>query len=418
MSSEQSPSYSVSPKYLDEFSCVGSACRDTCCAGWRVTIDKSTFKKYRRVNHIELRPLLNKNIKPVNPAERSNDQFATIRLDRAGSCPFLDKKLCKIQAEIGESMLSNTCRTYPRSVHVRDGIRGEFLSPSCPEAARLIFAREDSLDLIVNTAHNVQGAPQHISVGGWGLSPKSSALLQVISLEIIKRRHYPVWRRIAALATFLFGVDQAVDQKMLTNSPEEVISSFSHDAAIDTLLDIDAYPEPALEKQFQLFRELWKSNRRSFYYEFASDLQKSVIRDLLDKDSDDAAEPAIQSHTLERYEAGLYLLNRFLKKNEYLMTNYLLNEIGRRSFPMDDGSNSLWRECQGFVSGFGILRYMLALRAERCGAMFGIDEFTDTVTVYSKRIEHNASFGKAVKDCFNIASVSSLPLLVSMIRDE
>lgn len=28
------------PEYLDEFSCIGGACEDTCCAGWNITVDK------------------------------------------------------------------------------------------------------------------------------------------------------------------------------------------------------------------------------------------------------------------------------------------------------------------------------------------------------------------------------------------
>jgi len=35
------------PDYFPEFSCLGASCEDTCCAGWKVTVDKTTFQKYR-----------------------------------------------------------------------------------------------------------------------------------------------------------------------------------------------------------------------------------------------------------------------------------------------------------------------------------------------------------------------------------
>ena len=35
------------PKFVDRFSCIGSACEDTCCSGWQVTIDKKTFNAYK-----------------------------------------------------------------------------------------------------------------------------------------------------------------------------------------------------------------------------------------------------------------------------------------------------------------------------------------------------------------------------------
>src|ERR1700739_3682469 len=34
------------PEYAGRFSCIGSACEDTCCTGWGVPIDRQTFEKY------------------------------------------------------------------------------------------------------------------------------------------------------------------------------------------------------------------------------------------------------------------------------------------------------------------------------------------------------------------------------------
>ena len=34
------------PQYVRKFACIGGACEDTCCQGWRVPIDKETYKKY------------------------------------------------------------------------------------------------------------------------------------------------------------------------------------------------------------------------------------------------------------------------------------------------------------------------------------------------------------------------------------
>ena len=36
------------PHYYKKFRCIASACEDTCCAGWAITIDPKSLKKYRQ----------------------------------------------------------------------------------------------------------------------------------------------------------------------------------------------------------------------------------------------------------------------------------------------------------------------------------------------------------------------------------
>lgn len=36
----------LTPSYYHEFKCFGSACEDTCCVGWKVTVG---FNKYRKI---------------------------------------------------------------------------------------------------------------------------------------------------------------------------------------------------------------------------------------------------------------------------------------------------------------------------------------------------------------------------------
>ena len=36
------------PSFFDQFKCIGSACTDTCCAGWEIEVDEGILPK--RVN--------------------------------------------------------------------------------------------------------------------------------------------------------------------------------------------------------------------------------------------------------------------------------------------------------------------------------------------------------------------------------
>ncbi|WP_433595880.1 hypothetical protein [Lysinibacillus xylanilyticus] len=59
------------PEYLKDFSCIGSACEDTCCVGWNIVVEKKTYQTYRKVRQPEMEDKLLKyvkrNRKPTTP---------------------------------------------------------------------------------------------------------------------------------------------------------------------------------------------------------------------------------------------------------------------------------------------------------------------------------------------------------------
>ena len=134
------------PKYVRDFKCIGDQCPDTCCAGWRVTIDKSTYNAYKKITE----PVLEKKISLHVARDRksNNDSsYAYIKLKEDRSCPFLEEKLCSVQASKGGEYLSNTCHTYPRTTKNVSGRLEQQLTLSCPEAARLALTQADAFDL-------------------------------------------------------------------------------------------------------------------------------------------------------------------------------------------------------------------------------------------------------------------------------
>lgn len=34
--------------YFDSFECIGSSCVNTCCRGWNISIDQSTYEFYQK----------------------------------------------------------------------------------------------------------------------------------------------------------------------------------------------------------------------------------------------------------------------------------------------------------------------------------------------------------------------------------
>ncbi len=121
------------PDDYEEFHCTAGACEDTCCAQWQIVVDKASLKKYRKVRG------------PFRKRLRASIDFkkGVIRQTPSRRCAFLNEKnLCDLETALGEDALCDTCRLYPRHIEEFENVREVTLSLSCPEAARMLLARQ------------------------------------------------------------------------------------------------------------------------------------------------------------------------------------------------------------------------------------------------------------------------------------
>ena len=141
----------IRPNYMQKFQCIGGACEDSCCAGWRVVFDKRTAQSYLDAKDPEIHEIANRAIKKVK-TDRSSQNHSFIEMNpQTGACPFLQTdKLCMIQGRMGENALSKVCSTYPRHAGGVAGQRIEVATLSCPEAARLCMLDPDAMKVGAN----------------------------------------------------------------------------------------------------------------------------------------------------------------------------------------------------------------------------------------------------------------------------
>lgn len=143
-----SASDTIRPNYMQKFQCIGGACEDSCCAGWRVVFDKRTAQSYLTADDPEIREIATKSIKKIK-TDRSSQNHSFVQMNpQTGGCPFLEpSKLCMIQGKMGGAALSKVCSTYPRySINI-SGQQYEVATLSCPEAARLCLLDNDAMKL-------------------------------------------------------------------------------------------------------------------------------------------------------------------------------------------------------------------------------------------------------------------------------
>ena len=131
---------SVRPDFYDDFHCLASSCRPSCCVGWEIDVDEDTLQYYQRIPG-ELGDELRRQIE-TKPAPH-------FRLTQDERCPFLrGDGLCRLIVTLGEDSLCDICALHPRFFNDYPGRTETGLGLCCEEAARLLTADDGPLRLI------------------------------------------------------------------------------------------------------------------------------------------------------------------------------------------------------------------------------------------------------------------------------
>lgn len=96
-----------------DFKCIGTRCIDSCCTGWDISFDKTTFEDLSKD------PRFNKTMDQYayinEDGSIANINYGIVNLNDNNRCPFLDADdLCRVQKTVDEDRLSTVCALYPR----------------------------------------------------------------------------------------------------------------------------------------------------------------------------------------------------------------------------------------------------------------------------------------------------------------
>src|ERR1700679_248639 len=87
--SEQSLARMTRPTYAAAFRCIGASCEDTCCSGWDIPVDRSTYERYRQFPLEKLGSVVSQFVS-INVPSQPDGLHAKIHQGPSGSCPFFD----------------------------------------------------------------------------------------------------------------------------------------------------------------------------------------------------------------------------------------------------------------------------------------------------------------------------------------
>lgn len=397
----------IIPEYMSQFKCIGSACEDTCCAGWKVIVDKETFKKYRSTKHPEMKNSLKENVKR-NRSGSSDVDYAKINMDSTGNCTLLDEnRLCKIQTELGPNFLSNTCAVYPRNLNLVDNIVEKSATLSCPEAARLALLNEKGIDFI----QDIEPSDTRGFVKKNTISKERQKLfwdLRIFTIKTLQDRRMTIENRLIILGLFLKKFDEMGSDKQ-SEKVHALMQEFERNSNDGSLVTSINQLPANISFQISLCKNLLKYRATSQissqrYVECFDEMVKGLGMNGQIEDAE----------IIQRYKNAYEKNYRpFIENYEYILENYLVNYVFMNLFPFD--KNTVTDSFVMLIINFSMIKLHLIGMAKYHEGLT-IDLVIKLVQSYSKTIDHNSTYLKNVENLMNKQGYTTLAHMVVLVR--
>lgn len=401
--------HSVQPRYVERFSCTGSACEDNCCTGWTVLVDKKTFNAYRQAKQPLLMDRMANQVKRIRSLA-SDTKYARIEMQpETLACPFLEEKLCSVQRELGEDKLSDTCATYPRKTRVMGGRHQQALALSCPEAARLALLAPDAMDFVeVSAKVRAESILQMRSKQG--LTPEMMASVSRSCLQWMKADKLSLWQKLAALGVFTEQLTASLKEGGHAGVPA-LLKDFDAMVSSGAIAEALSAMQPDYAIQATTFSSLWqiKNTRKNSPVQQA--VQTMVVRGL---GADPETNLVAPQQLIDNYRTGVQRLPTALKEAPYMLENFLLNEMFSEGFPFSEATP--YAHFLKLVTQFGLLRFMLAVQCNDEDHLPDAQQMARTVQVFSRKYQHDADFAQRVNDALKNSGWDSLEKIFRFLR--
>ena len=130
------------PDYYLHFSCKMGKCRSACCVGWPISISMQNYFHLLGMNCPKhLRNKLDIGLRVYE--HPGKDRYAYFTPDYHGDCPLrMTDGRCSIHAEMGEEVLPDICRLYPRGIRTENGLYECSCANSCEAVLELLLAKK------------------------------------------------------------------------------------------------------------------------------------------------------------------------------------------------------------------------------------------------------------------------------------
>lgn len=333
------------PEYVSKFKCNGQACKAHCCRGWRIFIDKKTYKKYA-------------NIKPKFEAEKitqhifkAEDNQYTVRLDEHENCPMLtEDNWCSIQRKYGEDYLSHVCSTYPRITHQLGDFFERALTLTCPVVATQVLLTDEPMafeqievsEKVHSNGGRIQISPNEIPRNLFShVYP-----VQFAAISILQERSLSIDERLIILGFFLDKLDEIISEGKLSEienisaffSSEEFLKNETQNLTKNIIFDEKEH----MKIMFGTLETLYGGNSA---FSFKDRNLLDAVIDALEITVDENEKVSLDS-LVENYKKIGGFRKVFMKSFSAAFENYLVNEFFINLYP--------WKFSGSILHNYGI----------------------------------------------------------------
>ncbi|PAQ13665.1 hypothetical protein CD798_14790 [Bacillaceae bacterium SAOS 7] len=401
----------LSPEYMKQFSCIGPACEDTCCKGWSVTIDKETYKKYRKVKEEPWRERFEKSIKRNKDSVGFND-FGYVQLTEEAACPMLDGEgLCSIHKDFGHELLSHTCQVYPRNYSQYNEIIEESLTLSCPEVARLALLNKEKIEFSLEEKElpNQLNVAKKVLSATMGNRDHRKYFFEIRSLviELLQERKFTLVERLLLVGLYV----KQINEKLSVTSFEEITGRFLEmiqdvDSVKQMVQKISKHTELQLNMLTAILNVRLSGGVSSERY---TQCLEEVEKGLLFNESNISKEKQVKTYE-EAYES---IVAPFMNQHEYIFENYLVHLAFSNAFSSD---KDLFNDYVQLVLHYALVKMHIVGLAAYHGELT-MDLVLKLIQSLSKVIDHHPNFLQKTNEMLKENQLNTVAHMVILIKD-
>lgn len=405
----------LQPSYMKLFNCIGSACEDSCCIGWRVTLDKKTYQKYKNSNDVELKKDFEKRVTRIHT--NGNDiSYGKIKMLPNGRCPFLnDKDLCKIYINLGEEALSNTCTYYPRIVNQIDGGYERSARLSCPEIARAVLLSPDGIkfEQVEESVENSIVVAKKLETEGHLFLHKPQRYfweIRMFSLSLLQNRMYTLGERLILLGLVYKKIDKLREVRKLKEVTRLLDSMARLISSGEIREELEQVPTNR-EIQMRFIKEMTDAK---FTEGMTSKRYLECFKEMLNGISFRDGQTYDQVLKLYEENSEKFVVPYFAEK-EYMIENYLVNTFFIDMMPFGR-YKTMWDAYMFLCILYGMIRLHLIGMAG-CRQKLDDDMVVKLIQSLSRVVLHNQNYILRMVDLLKESGADSLAFMSILVKE-
>lgn len=382
--------YDLRPAFYDQFQCLASECRFTCCKGWEITFSKKDYLSLKRQDGSpELNENMKKTLRRVKKGTLSEKRYG--KFDLAGGCCPLQRAdgLCSLQLEKGFEALPEVCRVFPRGANYSDsGYLERSLSPACEGVLELLWNLPDGLDFVSDPLEKMKARTLTFR-DGMVLVPRFQDI-RAQCIDFLQDRRYPLSQRILLMG---FALKELADGETDVDrwlEKARSIEAFSDSEELNRNSETDKTVNMFLSYNIRILKS---------FFPFGSDFDMvpeelcSALGVQFDEETGQITIPAAPF-----LDAQARFKERFAD-HDFFMENLMVSIFFNHRLPHVSSGEALWKSYVNFCNLYSFY-YFMAVASCREGTPGDKDELFRLIVCASREVLHNGARQTALRESF------------------